>query len=321
LNDRVTIEKAILPMPRVLPAHRMTGLLSITLALLACLGNALYALGAPESALKFWSPGIVTIAMIAFLFLHCARTYDRRAVLVFVVLISFVGWVFESIGISTGFPFGAYHYASDMSPFVGNVPVFVLSAYVLMGYVSWALGELIARPLRGRLLQARWLIVPLLAAGLMVVWDLSMDPLRATVEGRWTWVDGGAHYGVPGSNYVGWFMVTWMMFQAFSYFLKRRGSAARHPDRLMSLSVPIMYAAFAVEYVANPFLAAGHLGHVIVGGVEIPVADIFSDIAVQSALTILPIATLGVALAGFARSKPRSQFPASSNKRTDTHEV
>jgi len=312
---------AIIRMPKVASSHAATGALCLALALLACLGNALYALGAPDSALKFWSPGLVTVAMIAFLAVHGIRTYHRQAVLVFVVFISGVGWIFESIGISTGFPFGAYHYASDMSPFAGNVPVFVLSAYVLMGYVSWALAALIARPLSGRASKADWLIVPLLAAGLMVVWDLSMDPLRATVEGRWTWIDGGDHYGVPDSNYVGWFMVTWLMFQAFAWYLKRRGTTARHPDRLMALSVPIMYAAFAVEYVANPFLATGHLGHVTVGGAAVPVADIFSGIAVQSALTILPIATLGAAVAGFARYNPRPQHRVASNDGHGQHEI
>ena len=60
------------------------------------------------------------------------------------------------------------------------------------------------------------------AAALMVLWDLSLDPLRATVENRWIWISGGSYFGVPLGNFVGWFMVTWLRDAPLSRALRRK---------------------------------------------------------------------------------------------------
>lgn len=267
----------------------------LALATMAGAGNALYALGEPGGALKYWSPAIVAGAMIAYMVVHGRGSYPGRLLLAFAITVFLVGWSFETLSILTGFPFGNYHYTALMEPFIGHVPVFVMPAYCVMGYVSWSMARiLVGRVDGGTDAVLRWR-APVAAAVLMVVWDLSMDPLRATVEGRWVWLDGGAHLGVPLENYVGWALVTWVMFQSFALSLPHRVTAgpARPAEGLgYWLSVPLAYASFAAEYLLNPLLAGDGQASVPVNGVETPVATVFGDVALITASTMIPIAVL-----------------------------
>ena len=271
------------------------------LGLAAWAGNALYAVGASGGLLKEWSPALVAGAMIAFLVVHGRRTYSGRQLLSFVVLVFLIGWFFETVSLMTGFPVGNYHYTELMAPFLGRVPVSVMPAYCVMGYASWSLARLL-------LARTGWTAdavlrfgVPLLAALLMVVWDLSMDPLRATVEGRWVWRGGGAHFGVPLENYLGWAFVTWIMFQSFALLVTSRYEppARRVPAAMRRyhwLSVPLVWAAFAGEYLLNPFVSE-RTDFVMVDGAAVAVAEIFGSIAFLTATTMLPLALLGAFMA------------------------
>jgi putative membrane protein len=38
----------------------------------------------------------------------------------------------------------------------------------------------------------------------------------------WIWHEGGANFGVPLSNYVGWLLTSWLFFQSFAFYLRHR---------------------------------------------------------------------------------------------------
>ncbi len=276
----------------------------LLLPLAAWFGNALYALGEPGGWLKEYSPAIVASSLIAFFVLHGKRRYGGEALWRFTIIVFAIAWIFETLSVLTGFPFGHYHYTELMAPFLWHVPVFVLPAYLLMAYASWSLATLLlnrrgARPDRAVLYAA-----PVLAALAMVAWDLSMDILRSTVEQRWIWVDGGPHFGIPVSNYLGWFGVTWLMFQCFAVYL-RDAPVRDLPDaprgRAYWLSVPLAYAAFAGEYLLNPFTGHGAGLSVPVNAETVAVQLLFSEAALICLMTMIPLALAG-ALAALRRN-------------------
>lgn len=283
----------------------------ILLVIFAWTGNALYAFGQPDGALKYWSPALVAVAMISFMFVHGGHRYGLRKIWLFIATVFLIGWCFENVSVITGIPFGGYHYTHIMEPFIGHVPVFVLPAYCVMGYVSWALATLLLQPFTGQNEFVKTFTLPVVAAALMVIWDLSMDPLRATVEQRWIWLDGGAHYGVPILNYFGWFLVTWLMFQVFSLldnlpvFTKRQPPVADEMGH--SLAVPLMYCAFAVEYLLNPFADTAGARTALINGKAVPVQDIFNNIALLSATTMLPLAVAGGLMVLLSNGRPFRQ--------------
>ena len=276
----------------------------IALVLVAWFGNFLYALGSPLGGLKQYSPALVAGAMIAYVLIHGAARYGPALIQEFILVVFAISWTFETVSIVTGIPFGNYHYTDQMAPFLGHVPVFVLPAYGIMGYASWSLATLILGQGEVRLdaVGLRW--VPVLAACLMVIWDLSMDPLRATVEGRWIWTDGGVHFGVPKLNYLGWFVVTWLMFRVFALRLQtaRLPASLSAPfsvrtsvqSALIWWTVPTLYLAFAVEYLVNPLVGHGVLATLVLDGAVVSVQDVYVGVAWLCALTMVPLALLGM---------------------------
>ena len=112
---------------------------------------------------------------------------------------------------------------------------------------------LIARTLIDALAPGRsyhWSVV-LVAAFVMVMWDLSMDPSRATINLTWIWHDGGAYFGVPFVNFAGWFLCVATIFAAFAIWLAR--SAAKDvvsPDRMAQAQALGLYAGLFAEFVA-----------------------------------------------------------------------
>jgi len=97
------------------------GRICLGLVVLAWLGNAIYAVGVPGGSLKEYSPALVAGSMIIFVIVHGSQQWGPKRVLTFALTIFVIGWVFETLGTNTGFPFGSYSYGQKMWPFVGHV--------------------------------------------------------------------------------------------------------------------------------------------------------------------------------------------------------
>jgi uncharacterized membrane protein len=96
-------------------------------------------------------------------------------------------------------------------------------AYLGMGYLSWTVASLIldgVQPAADRISA-----LPALASLVMVSWDLTLDPVASTIGQSWIWRDGGAYFGVPVSNFLGWYLTVFVFFQLFAL------CQSRHPVR------------------------------------------------------------------------------------------
>jgi uncharacterized membrane protein len=178
-----------------------------------------------------------------FALVHGARIYGSRAILIFVTLSLGVGTFFESVGLRTGFPFGHYTFTDLMGPKLFGLPILLALAYVGMGYLSWVLAVVILdcqnEPLSGRTI----VLLPLAASLAMTVWDLSMDAVWADIDHAWVWLDGGSYYGVPSSNFLGWFLTVYIFYQVFALYLRGRASI-QAPTSHWRLAI-LFYAASA----------------------------------------------------------------------------
>ncbi len=133
-----------------------------------------------------------------------------------------VGNLTENIGVVTGFPFGRYYFLELMGPKLFHVPVLLGLAYIGMSYVSWSLARLIVSPSDARVTGVRILLLPFVASFIMVAWDLAQDPVWSTVLHGWVWVDGGRWFGVPVSNYLGWYGTVFAIYLLFAIYLRGR---------------------------------------------------------------------------------------------------
>lgn len=111
--------------------------------------------------------------------------------------VALLGFAVEAAGVRLGLPFGEYVYTGVLRPQVLGVPA-------VMGF-AWMSLVAFACDFAWRLRLPPWVAV-VCAAGLTTATDLVIDPLAANVLGYWSWARGGAYYGIPFSNFAGWFV-------------------------------------------------------------------------------------------------------------------
>jgi len=187
----------------------------------------------------------------AFALLHGSLLYRLRGILVFTALCLGSGMFFESLSLRTGFPFGHYYFTDLMGPKVFQLPILLALAYLGMGYLSWILALAILGHKTEQPRGLRLILLPLIASCIMVAWDLSMDPIWANIDRAWVWQQGGAYFGVPISNFLGWFLTTYVFYQAFALSLRSRTALPLTPQ-LWRLAI-FFYVASAA---GNILLAA-----------------------------------------------------------------
>src|SRR5262249_62375973 len=144
------------------------------------------------------------------------------------VAFTFIAWAIaygaEFTSTRIGFPFGDYVYLDatrDRELWLSNVPFFDSLSFSFLCYLGWALAIFVYAPLvcaRGDFQVADTREVRtsrrvlLTGAFLTMLLDVVIDPLTVRGE-RWFlgriyyYPDGGIHFGVPLSNYAGWFVV------------------------------------------------------------------------------------------------------------------
>jgi bisanhydrobacterioruberin hydratase len=123
----------------------------------------------------------------------------QRAILSLLSLAAF-GYTIETIGTTTGLPYGPFYYGEALGGKAFGVVPYLLP----VSYVPLVIGALAASWNVGLGPNSRSGLV-LRAAVLLTLIDGVLDP-GAVALGFWVWPEGGAYYGVPVSNYGGWLL-------------------------------------------------------------------------------------------------------------------
>jgi len=238
---------------------------------------------------------------------HGSVLYRRKGILIFAALCVGCGTLAESIGLRTGFPFGHYYFTSVMGPEVFELPALLALAYLGIGYVAWILALLILGYSGKSLHGIRVLVLPLLASLIMVAWDLSMDPSWSMIDRAWIWQDGGAYFGVPVSNFLGWFLTAYFYYQAFTLYCKGKPMLAEPLQRGFWRMAILMYAVCAL---GNLLLLKLPMAPPVVtdaAGKQWLTADIVHCCVLMSLLVMAPFALLAWLRVSDLRSKRSPQ--------------
>ena len=216
------------------------------------------------------------LGLLVFVCLHGWYRYGWTPMLIFFGLSFVITWSTETLSIFTGFPFGQYSYTDMLGDKLGQVPLMIMPAYFFVGYLAWTMGCILLGETSNSLPRdtrktGSWLkkrnivLVPLVASGLMVFWNACFDPIMSTIEGNWIWKGGGPYFGVPFSNFFGWFITVYLVFQSFALYLAistRKTSLATSPSKprnyMYWILVPLMYIGQGLPYFLYPFFRKEH---------------------------------------------------------------
>lgn len=168
-----------------------------------------------------FAPILTILTIFIAVWLHGTERYGIKNLIIFFIITWLVSNFFEAVSIRTGFPFGHYYYDKLIGPRLFDVPLIIMFGYFSTGYVSWILANVLLEQTSTRLAGKQIVLVPLIAACIMVMWDVCIDPLCSTIGSLWVWKEGGPYFGVPLQNYFGWFFVVYIIYQSFAFYLSK----------------------------------------------------------------------------------------------------
>lgn len=242
--------------------------------------------------------------LVTFTLVHGALRYGLRGILAFIVICLVVSFAIENIGVATGYPFGHYYYTDALGPKLGYVPLLIGPAYLGVGYISWVLATVLVGDVKRGGDDLAMIATPVIGAFIMVLWDLSMDPSASTLGGWWVWEKGGGYFGVPLSNYVGWYLTVYAFMQIFAIYLSTWGPAepAAQPKGYYVQAVAI-YAVVALQFVAD-WLVKGSTPLVDANSVAWRSGDLLETSAIIAIFTMGFVAVLvAITIARMPRQK------------------
>jgi uncharacterized membrane protein len=252
-----------------------------------------------SGVIKKSAPFIIVVCMTLFGFIHGTDKYGIKRMAVFFLFTFAISWSYETCSILTGFPFGHYYYSDTLGLKLWLVPVLIMPAYFTVCYLSWNIAHDLLDKFKTTMSNKTMLFaVPVIASFIMVMWDVSMDPVQATIRKTWVWQDGGVYYGVPFKNFTGWFLCVYTILQTLAFYLRSQLKKEPQSDVVISdktywLQPVLMYGIIPIQSISHALFGEN---------IEIKsldnhtwwTGDIYGSMALVSIFTILPIAVIAV---------------------------
>src|SRR6266851_7598010 len=206
---------------------------------------------------------LVVLIPVVFGLIHGALRYKWSGILTFIVICLVISNILENTSLLTGFPFGHYHYTDVIGPQLFLVPLLIGPAYFATGYLAWVLGTVLIGDVRRKSSAFTTFAVPFIASFAMVAWDLGFDPTSSTIHHVWIWEQGGGYFGVPLTNYLGWFFTVYVFFQLFALFLRFRKASREGEEPTFTRSyyaqAIVMYAVIGLTVVVNSLVGSTNM--------------------------------------------------------------
>ena len=239
---------------------------------------------------------LLVVVPLAFALFHGAVRYHWSGILTFLVLCLVVSNVLENTSILTGFPFGHYYYTGGLGPKLFLVPLLIGPAYFGTGYLAWVLSTVLIGDVRPTASAFTTFAVPFMASFMMVAWDLGMDPTSSTIRHLWIWEQGGGYFGVPLTNYLGWFFTVYVFFQLFALYLRLRKASRDGEEPTLPRSyyaqAIVMYAVIGLTFVVSYLVGSTNMAITDAVGIVWQTRSIAEAEATVSIFTMLFAAVL-----------------------------
>lgn len=156
-----------------------------------------------------WPEAILVITTAFATLTSMTQQLAGQNVMLAATIIGVVGGIAHAVGAITGIPFGPFAYSNSAGPmFFGKLawPMPVIWIIVILN--ARGVARLILKPWRKLKNYGFWVIG--VAAALVVLFDLALEPFATRVNGHWIWLPTKFPWtwnGMPLINSLGWALV------------------------------------------------------------------------------------------------------------------
>jgi uncharacterized membrane protein len=199
--------------------------------------------------LKYYS----VFFLFALVFFHCYIIKGfSKSIIFFSITLTF-GFLSELIGTVWGAIYGAYYYLPRPPLMIfDSVPIQTPFSWSVIIYTCYCLTNIIVGSYKIKPIEftkygkdftvfLSIVMLSLIDAIAAMNIDMMMDPIAANHS--WVWIFGGPYYGVPITNFIGWFSVTFFSTIIFRLFEQSNTKCDTH-SKISLLYIPIVIYIF-----------------------------------------------------------------------------
>ena len=212
----------------------------------------------PDSNSFFFA--MTRILPLMVLVLHADFTLGPKKTTIFIVTSAAIGLLFELVGVNFGVVFGTHYIYKQSLLMVGPIPLVIplfWAAFIYLGYSITNLLLLFSG--REKLSSKNSSFITILLAvfldGLLVTSiDLLLDPIEVS-RGAWQWIEGGPYFGIPLSNFLGWFIVSSLSSLLFRVYEYNNSSIFYSRDKIMTQLIPVAgFILLMISYIIDSLI-------------------------------------------------------------------
>ena len=156
----------------------------------------------------------------------------------------FLGGIIEAVSIITT---SSYNYPGFLI-YLGPVPLFIAIGWGSTFYITYRISDQILSQFVNK--KNYFLLFGMTAGLVGLVTDLCYDPVAVNL-GWWEWQKGSIYFGVPISNFIGWFVFCFGFCFVYKYIYSKEWST---PKKTMFFYLSLVIVFFVTAFSTMPFL-------------------------------------------------------------------
>ncbi|WP_048190942.1 carotenoid biosynthesis protein [Methanobacterium sp. SMA-27] len=212
---------------------------------------------------------------LALVVIHSSILLGKTKTALFFSIALIFGLVSEVLGVKFGWIYGHYYYNPILTPaFFGLVPVVNVISWAFIIYISYIFADIILEfnnkkfylKNKGRPFVFLLIILLSMISGMVATnMDMLIDPV-VVANHAWFWIDSGPYFGIPISNFVGWFLVVFsvtFLFRVVEFIIDKKDHIVTD-NSFLTATIISMYTMFLLIY-GYTALLIGHPEYLLIG--------------------------------------------------------
>ncbi len=223
-----------------------------------------------------------------------------KRIIVFTILAYVIAFISEYSSTRIGVPYGYYYYTGETlgkELFISNIPFMDSLSYSFLGYFSYSLALLMFSPVT----RKGWRFelqnpscyskkVLFVSSIFFVLQDVLIDPV-SLMGSKWFlgqiyyYPEKGVYFGVPLSNFLGWFLVGLVIIYCFQKLDRKMGWFTEYTGN--ALMGPVFYFTNMIFILSVTF----YIGEYLIGVISLFIFSILFSIAMLKVFRAISLKT------------------------------